>query len=548
MLGVRSRKRLTFLILAFLGAALGTGAGLGLGRVVLQRSVSAGLSAYAKDLVQHADEYNTEIKSVFDELKVSTLPFCSPREIARLQAISFHSAALKDVGRTSAGKLYCSAFLGRLRLPYVEGPPAITLPDGIGFYPNVPLLLATTSHGTVIDSGFADVVLSPNSYDHWDRPHLHYMIVVAEPVTGKIAKIAGEELPVTSDRVLAQGEMRLSGTLYRSRCSVVYHTCVVTAESLPEAWSSSRSMLTGYAGLGALAGLSLGLSLGQFNIRRKSLPHQLRRAIRKDRLHFVYQPIVDLQTRNCVGAEALVRWSDEDGTPVAPDVFVRMAEEEGFIGELTALVIRRTTCDMSGLLREFPQFALSINIAAADLQGDELHQLLAIHVARAGIRPCQIALELTERSTANLDKAGAAIRRLRSLGYKVHLDDFGTGYSNLSYLHRLAVDAIKIDQSFTRTIGTDAATASVLPQILAMVSSLDINVIVEGVESAFQVDWLQRPSRQLHVQGWFFGRPAPLEGLREIVMQNQAENQIYNQIQVEAQIEPPPLAEPIVMA
>jgi len=92
-------------------------------------------------------------------------------------------------------------------------------------------------------------------------------------------------------------------------------------------------------------------------------------------------------------------------------------------------------------------------------------------------------------------------------GYQVHIDDFGTGYSSLAYLHELAVDAIKIDRAFTRTIGTDAVTASILPQILALAVSLHVEVIVEGVETEEQAAYLLATGSVMQVQGWYYGKP-----------------------------------------
>jgi len=272
--------------------------------------------------------------------------------------------------------------------------------------------------------------------------------------------------------------------------------------------------------LGGLAGFSLCLALGQFYVQRVGLAQQLRRAIRKDALTLVYQPVLNLPSRSCAGAEALVRWSDEDGVPVAADLFVRIAEDSGFIGELTALVVRRATAEVGEILRKDRALTLSINIAASDLEGDALFLLLEEHVERTGILPRQIALELTERSTTDLAVLRYAVMRLHEHGYQVHIDDFGSGFSSLAYLHELAVDAIKIDRTFTRTIGTDAVTASILPQILALAESLQLEVIVEGVETEAQAQYLEHTGRHMQAQGWHFGKPVSARDLpkyRELV-------------------------------
>jgi len=237
----------------------------------------------------------------------------------------------------------------------------------------------------------------------------------------------------------------------------------------------------------------------------------LRRAIARDRLRVVYQPIVDLASRRIVGAEALARWTDEEGSTVGPDVFVRIAEQRGFVGEITRLVLRHVLRDFSGTLRSRSGFRVSINVAAADLADPGFPALLDTSMERAAVPAAALAIEITESSTALRDLAMETIRSLRRRGHSVHIDDFGTGYSSLAYLHELSVDAIKIDRSFTQAIGTGSVGVAILPQILAMAEALNLSVIVEGVETGEQADYFVAGPRPIFAQGWLFGRPISSE-------------------------------------
>ena len=116
-----------------------------------------------------------------------------------------------------------------------------------------------------------------------------------------------------------------------------------------------------------------------------------------------------------------------------------------------------------------------------------------------------------------------AILRLREKGHKVMIDDFGTGYSSLAYLQDLAVDAIKIDKAFTKAIGTEAVTAAILPQILAMAAALNLAVVVEGIETESQADYFAGVGERILAQGWFFGRPVPAEAFHRILAQDERE-------------------------
>jgi sensor c-di-GMP phosphodiesterase-like protein len=511
--------------LALLGSVLGGLAGFCLGRLVLLRAARMGLSEDARNLSLHGEELSRELHRVFRDAANSDSPYCSAHQLAALRAETFDSPYLKDIGRTRDGLLDCSAFLGRLNSPYVEGRPTLTLEDGTHIYTNVAVLLASSGgvQATVMDSGTVNVVLSPDAFDHWSRPHVRSMVAAYDRKKDQFAAIAGTELGIDSTWMRSPGFYGRAGVLYRSQCSAVSPVCAVTAESLADIWGWSRATQTAYTAMGALAGLGLGFALAILYLRQTSLRSQLRHAIRRDSsaLRLAYQPILDVTSGRCVGAEALLRWKDQDGADVAPDVFIDLAEKSGFIGELTALVVRRATEEMGSLLREHPEITLSINVAASDMHGGALFALLEHHVREAGILPRQIILELTERSTADLGLVRNSIQRLAQDGYKVHVDDFGTGFSSLSYLDQLSVNAIKIDRAFTRTIGTDAVTAPILPQILAMAETLHLDVIVEGVETQAQMDFLAATDKPMHAQGWHYSRPMSAEALREFLREKE---------------------------
>jgi sensor c-di-GMP phosphodiesterase-like protein len=522
---LKRRRRLSILALALLGTTLGAASGYWLGHATLLRGADTGLSDYAASLAGHAEEYARELNSIKKAFNPSPDPYCSQQEIIAMQAMTFRSLEVKEIGRTHDGRLYCSAFLGRLNPSLPLPPVTMTLADGTRVYANVVVTMAGSARGTILEAGDVDVVLSPNLFDHWDRQHVRYMVVVVNRNTRQMARIAGEKLDADPDWILGGKERRLGGELWRSVCSSRSPVCIVTAESTKDVLSGSGSLLVEYVCLGGTAGFFLGLAIGQFYLQRIGLTQQLRRAVRSGNLRLVYQPILELPSRKCAGAEALVRFTDEDGKSISPDVFIRIAEDRGFVSEITAFVVRQAIHEVGDVLRSHPELTLSINIAAADLENDELFWLLEEHVRQAGIATRQIALELTERSTADMAVLSDAVLRLHREGYQVHIDDFGTGFSSLAYLHELEVDAIKIDRAFTRTIGTDAVTASILPQILALAESMQVEVIVEGVETEAQAEYLISTGKHMQAQGWYFGKPmvaAELPKYRETI-QNTAQ-------------------------
>ena len=503
------KKSLRVVGILLLGLALGTLAGFLGGLYAAIQAAQFVLRDYSFQMIRQADDAASQIETIQRAFSQVTPDFCSDAEIASMRSYMYASSAVKDIGRMRDSALVCSAGAGRLPTPIAMPAPLMVSTHGTVVYGSLPLYFAPGQKGIVLGVHSMDIVLAPFLFSSLKRDGLDYMVLMVNAPRHQIVRIAGAQIPVDPNWVLSQGSLRTRDALLLSRCSRINSVCVVTRESRQLIHDHNQFLLTTLTLVGAGLGLVIALIVLFALSMRRSLPQQLRRAIRRGRLALVYQPIIDLETERCVGFETLVRWRDRDGLPVAPAIFVAIAEERGFIDELTHWVIRRAFQEMGDLLHQHPDLELSINIAPSDLAGQLLLNRLDTYSALEGIEPRQIALEITERSTADLASASRAIHELHSRGYKIHIDDFGTGFSSLSYLHELTIDAIKIDRSFTRTAGTDSVTATILPQILFIAHSLSLQVIVEGVENDEQVEFLRTRGHAMRVQGWRFGRPLP---------------------------------------
>jgi len=221
-----------------------------------------------------------------------------------------------------------------------------------------------------------------------------------------------------------------------------------------------------------------------------------------------YQPIIELDTGICVGAEALVRWQRPDGTQVRPDLFIPLAEEAGMIAAITDLVIENVVADMRELLAEDRSAHIAINLAAEDISSGRALKVISQRMAGSGILPQQIWLEATEHGFLDIDRARTMLAAARRAGHSVAIDDFGVGYSSLQYLQQLPLDALKIDKSFVDAIGTESATSPVTPHIIGMARELGLWVVAEGVETEAQLAYLHSQHVQFG-QGWLFSRPLP---------------------------------------
>jgi diguanylate cyclase (GGDEF)-like protein/PAS domain S-box-containing protein len=253
---------------------------------------------------------------------------------------------------------------------------------------------------------------------------------------------------------------------------------------------------------------------------RAMLENDLRGALEKRQFKLYYQIQVD-NSRRLLGAEALIRWNHPERGLVSPLQFIPLAEETGLILPI-GLWVMETACDQLKVWQQDArtrELVLAINVSAKQFhQADFVAQVQAV-IQKYGINPNLLKLELTESLLLeDIEDTISTMNTLNDIGVQFSLDDFGTGYSSLQYLKRLPLDQLKIDQSFVRDIATDSSDVAVVHAIIAMASSLSLDVIAEGVDSEEQQEILLNKGCT-HYQGYLFGRPVPIEHLAIILKQ-----------------------------
>jgi sensor c-di-GMP phosphodiesterase-like protein len=483
-------------------AALGAGAGLLLGSMLAIPLAENRLQAYMDRVAIQDNASVSEARSLLDSLQHSASPACSDAELKNLRQLVYGSDYLKDAGRIRGGKVECSASEGHPAHPMSEFKAGQAQADGTVIYGNLASGQDQSLRRTAIQRGDVFVVLGSHLPELGGRMPIRWAIEPYPAATGAASSLPASEAP--SDEVGRHG-----GTIVASHCSAILSNCVVASMDVDDARHVESTIIGATSVAGGIAGVFLGIALCGMHRRSLTLHQQLKHALAHEQLHLAYQPIVNLATGKIVGAEALARWTRPDGVSVSPGDFIKTAEDHGFIGSLTNLVMRRALNEFGEVLEKLPEFRLNINIAAADLMDPLFLPMIEDAVQKAKVRPSSITLEVTETSAANHEDALESIRVLRRMGFGISIDDFGTGYSNLSYLLYLSADSIKIDKAFTRTIGTDAVTAGILPQIISMARTLNLAVVVEGIESPSQADYFPTDKLRIYGQGWLYGRPVP---------------------------------------
>ncbi|MBA4742077.1 MAG: EAL domain-containing protein [Azoarcus sp.] len=252
---------------------------------------------------------------------------------------------------------------------------------------------------------------------------------------------------------------------------------------------------------------------------RLALESALRMALETNRLELHYQPRIDLRTGRIIGAEALARWRHPETLEyIPPDRFIRISEESGLIHPLGQWVLNEA-CEQNRRWQKagLPRIPVSVNVSPLQLQQRGLPDQISEVLARTGLEPEDLEIELTETTVMESpEEAAVALHLLKSLGVRLAIDDFGTGYSSLAYLNRFPVDLLKIDRSFISSLESDPSAATIASSVIALAHRMGLRVVAEGVENLAQLQFLHRQSCD-EIQGFYFSPALPPHAFAELL-------------------------------
>ena len=462
---------------------------------------------YAQDVLRRSEGTSEQILDGINRLAALNDPEgCSEQSVALMRHIDLASSYIQAIGRIEGDRLVCSSLgLGGTKLNL--GPVDVVQSSGVKIRTNVTLPFAEGSSFLVVEAaGYATII-------HKDLP-IDTALDVPDVSLATYSQQSGQILTQRGFIDPAWLQTANGGT---TRQFIENGNLVVVAPSgrfqigavvaLPIAQLNSRIQSVALVALpvGIAAGAILAIAIVYLARQQRSMPNLIRAGLRRNEFYLEYQPVVDLVTGKWAGAEALLRF--RHGTElIRPDIFIPSAEEAGLIQQISRRVVGLACLDAAGLFREFPSLHLGINLSAADLADHQTLSLIDTLTEATGARSGNLMVEATERSFTDPETAGPIIRKLRMSGVLVAVDDFGTGYSSLSTLQALELDYLKIDKAFVDSLGTGAATSSVVAHIIDMAKSLNLKMIAEGVETAEQAQMLRELGVQ-YAQGWLFGRP-----------------------------------------
>lgn len=244
---------------------------------------------------------------------------------------------------------------------------------------------------------------------------------------------------------------------------------------------------------------------------------ELRNAIENDELVLYYQPQIDLETKEIVGAEALLRWNHPTLGLIFPGDIIPFAEEMGMADELGEWVLQNA-CHQLKYWQDsgFPSLKVAVNISPQDFLKNGLVERVKQVLEMTKLEPKSLELEITESMTMDVNHAITILENLNELGVQIAIDDFGIGYSSLNYLKNFPIHHLKIDRSFVNDILNDQNDVKIISAIVSLAHGLNLDVIAEGVETKEQADFLSN----LHcdqVQGYYYSKPVKPGEFEEIL-------------------------------
>lgn len=483
------------------------------GRESLETETKQNL-ALANEVLRRVDETDNQSIDAIARLSAThAVDPCSDANIALMRQIDVSSSYIQAVGHVEGDRMICSS-LGRHDPGIPMGHLGFVNTVGARIRPSVELSIAPGMHFFIAEkNGYAVVVHRDLAID---------VFTDNRDVSLGVFSLSAKRLMLSRGHFDPKWMLALKGQSEATFFDGNYVVAITQSKKYDNAAfavtpahylnARGRKLAIVLVPIGAFVGLLSLFSLGMLGRYHMALPQVLRLALKHNEIFLHYQPIVELSTGRCVGAEALIRWRRQDGSFVSPNLFIPVAEESGLIRQITARVIELLRKDLPPLLEVFPDFQISFNLSSLDLESDEIVAQLRELSQTKGFSPKNLHAEITERYLLNTKRAKGTVQAIRKLGIGIAIDDFGTGFCGLSYLNTFEVDFLKIDKAFVDTMGTTAATSQVATHIIDMAKSLNLEMIAEGVETEEQATFLRHYSVQ-YAQGWLFAKAMSIEDL-----------------------------------
>lgn len=521
---VLKMRKIKYIII---GIVIGISVMLGLANVITTSFEENLLQNFSASALNQTNIVTESIYKELDAVQDIKDGICSQKDIDKLRFIVFQSRFAADIGRIVNNQIICTAGWGKINKPSSLSKPNLIENKDISYWPNTAGILPQITADMIARDNTV-FFIAPTTFSLIAPADKQYNAVLFSQKNHFVITKTGNTnnlLDTVYKKAQETPNFSEGNTSYSTNCSEEYGYCVIASTKVGHIFTQPLPLVIALIIGGAFIGGILGWLLAIHRMEYYSYRKQLLRAIKKKNFQMKYQPIVRLSDKQIIGCEALVRWQNEDGENVSPEVFIKIAEKFGFINQITRIVVEKTLEEISPLLvnTDIP-FYVSINLSMKDLMDKTFPDFLNTIVDKYYIPHEAIILEITERSPADLNLLNNAVNLLHQNGYRFYIDDFGTGYSNIGYLLKnLKIDAVKIDRTFTCLIGTDTIGAKIVDQVFTIIQSIGIKLIVEGIETENQIKYVSGIDADAYGQGYLFSKPISIQEITHLVSQSQQE-------------------------
>lgn len=432
---------------------------------------------------------------------------CSEDDLRNLKSIAFGSSYISDVGKVRDGEIICTALWGVLKEPMLLPPPRFER-NGARIWRSSDLSNSPYVGTNVVVRGNVATVTSPSAFDNVDPSRTSTIVVTTANGAYTFKAVDPDPRAVRAGR---------KETIQRAVCSDISGVCATVTSPRTGLWSLPPHSLAWFAGLGLIMGLCLGWLAVRYRNLERSLDQRLLSAIQNRELTIVFQPLRRISDGSLVGFEALCRWHASANEEIGPDIFVPLAQVNGFGPLLSRYVLATSLDEIQPLLCSDQELYVCINVEPEDIADPSFPRYACSQVSGRCLLPSQICFEVTERNDIVTPEFFDNMAALQRGGFRFLIDDFGTGHSNFSHLARTSFNGIKIDRLFTGAITTDSPLRSVLPAVYELALKLDLDVTIEGIETHAEASMLRNLAPKGIGQGWYFGKPVRADSLEALL-------------------------------
>ncbi|WP_282477737.1 EAL domain-containing protein [Vibrio sp. ABG19] len=461
---------------------------------------------FAEDMLENSELVTSQVIAVLAEADALGGRGCEEENLNALRKLVHKNSEIYDMGYINGIQVSCTANWGTFTPIEIEAK-EVSAFKGYRFYSDASNLFE-------LDDKYNITILNNV-----------FTVSLATPYTRKVRQMPDFEFDVTSPRnnhvFIAYSPPNLDGEQFgidldTNICSQKYSYCVNTHNPNAGLFFYSGKVILGVTVICGLFCWLLTYSFCAFLQRRNAMEVRFRQALRQQTLYMEYQPIVSVADNQIIAVESLVRWEDKVFGKVSPELFIGIAEKLALYPRLAYFTAQRAIIEMTPVLKQLPYFSVSINIGTFEIQDTRFLPFLKHLVDEQGILPEQLKIEITERIAVPLKELADFSEQARAMGFMVVLDDFGTGVSNLVWLTEIDFDYIKVDRVFVNALNYDLKKDMVSP-VMELVTSLQKEVVFEGVETEREYQMIQKHCPTAFIQGWYFYKSMPFYELNKLL-------------------------------